>query len=325
MSKLISEEIVEAITLGDKEGFMSAFQSALAAKVSDALEIKKVEIASTLIAPASSEVVEEEVEQIDEAKHSYEPKIHRNGEHEDPDTHPANGKPDAIVDIEDGRKALVFHNYDYKKGVGHGKHTYVRKTDGDDDYVYHNHPKVPAEKVKQDFTNLDEEVEQIDELKKSTLSSYYNKRADQYAEKETEILDKGLRPSREIKAIDKLERKHAKSKEGIGMERAASRMHAHTTGFEGRQKNPNNTPAVNAYYEKGKAYGKALKAVKKMYGEEVEEIDEAKKSETRISWRSRTPEEIEKSDKRLMKKGKLKITSAELEARARARRGEKSE
>lgn len=67
MSKLISEEIVEAVTLGDKEGFMSAFHSALAAKVSDALEIKKVEIASTLIAPASSEVVEEEVEQIDEA------------------------------------------------------------------------------------------------------------------------------------------------------------------------------------------------------------------------------------------------------------------
>lgn len=67
MSKLIAEEIVEAVTLGDKEGFMSAFQSALAAKVSDALEIKKVEIASTLIAPASSEVVEEEVEQIDEA------------------------------------------------------------------------------------------------------------------------------------------------------------------------------------------------------------------------------------------------------------------
>ena len=66
MSKLIAEEIVEAITLGDKKGFMSAFHSALAAKVSDALEIKKVEIASTLIAPASSEVVEEEVEQIDE-------------------------------------------------------------------------------------------------------------------------------------------------------------------------------------------------------------------------------------------------------------------
>lgn len=67
MSKLISEEIVEAITLGDKEGFMSAFHSALAAKVSDALEIKKVEIASTLIAPASSEVVEEEVE-LDESR-----------------------------------------------------------------------------------------------------------------------------------------------------------------------------------------------------------------------------------------------------------------
>lgn len=73
MSKLLSEEIVEAVTLGDKEGFMSAFQSALAAKVSDALEIKKVEIASTLVAPASNEVVEEEVEldeeveQLDEA------------------------------------------------------------------------------------------------------------------------------------------------------------------------------------------------------------------------------------------------------------------
>jgi hypothetical protein len=61
MSKLLSEEIVEAVTLGDKEGFMSAFHSALAAKVSDALELKKVEIASTLVAPASNEVVEEEV------------------------------------------------------------------------------------------------------------------------------------------------------------------------------------------------------------------------------------------------------------------------
>jgi len=67
MSKLLSEEIVEAVTLGDKEGFMSAFHSALAAKVSDALELKKVEIASTLVAPASNEVVEEEVE-LDESR-----------------------------------------------------------------------------------------------------------------------------------------------------------------------------------------------------------------------------------------------------------------
>lgn len=54
--------------------------------------------------------------------------------------------------------------------------------------------------------------------------------------------------------------------------------------------------------------------------EEVEEIDEAK-GESRISWRSRTGDEIAKSDKRR----KVKITSAELEARAKARRAQKSE
>jgi hypothetical protein len=203
MSKLLSEEIVEAVTLGDKEGFMSAFQSALAAKVSDALEIKKVEIASTLVAPASNEVVEEEVE-LDEAKQSYEPKIHRNGEHQDPDTHPANGKPDAVVDIEDGRKALVFHNYDYEKGAGRGKHTYVRKTDGDDDYVYHNHPKVPAEKVKQDFTNLDEEVEQVDEAtpeaKGQSRAEWRMGTADVIAKNNAKIADRKARAKKKLLA-----------------------------------------------------------------------------------------------------------------------------
>jgi hypothetical protein len=127
----------------------------------DEIELTEEEIDEYLDSLTEEELealANEEVE-LDEANHSYEPKMHRNGEHQDPDTHPANGEPDAVVDIEDGQKALVFHNYDYKKGVGHGKHTYVRKTDGDDDYVYHNHPKVPAEKVKQDFTNLDEEVD----------------------------------------------------------------------------------------------------------------------------------------------------------------------
>ena len=62
------------------------------------------------------------------------------------------------------------------------------------------------------------------------------------------------------------------------------------------------------------------RAAAKLAKEEVEEIDEAK-GESRISWRSRTPEEIAKSDKRR----KVKVTSAELEARAKARRGEKSE
>lgn len=46
-----SVNIVDAIVAGDKETFMQAFQSAIASKVSDALEIKKVEIASTLVTP----------------------------------------------------------------------------------------------------------------------------------------------------------------------------------------------------------------------------------------------------------------------------------
>jgi hypothetical protein len=122
-------------------------------------EEEEIELTEEEIDEYLDSLTEEELEALAEDKDSYEPKIHRNGEHQDPDTHPANGKPDAVVDIEDGQKALVFHNYDYKKGVGQGKHTYVRKTDGDDDYVYHNHPKVSADKVKQDFTNLDEEVD----------------------------------------------------------------------------------------------------------------------------------------------------------------------
>jgi len=70
------------------------------------------------------------------------------------------------------------------------------------------------------------------------------------------------------------------------------------------------------------AYEKALAALKRKHGinEEAEEIEEAK-GETRISWRARTPEEIAKSDARR----KVKVTSAELEARARKRRAEKSE
>ena len=44
-----SIQIVDAVLAGDKESFMNAFNAAIANKVSDALEVKKVEIASTLI------------------------------------------------------------------------------------------------------------------------------------------------------------------------------------------------------------------------------------------------------------------------------------
>ena len=42
-------EIVNAAVAHDKESFMSAFNAALANKVSDALDVKKVEIASHLL------------------------------------------------------------------------------------------------------------------------------------------------------------------------------------------------------------------------------------------------------------------------------------
>ena len=64
MEKLISEQIVDSILSQDKEAFVDAFNAAIAAKVSDALEVKKVEIASSLITPEMT--VEEEVEQVEE-------------------------------------------------------------------------------------------------------------------------------------------------------------------------------------------------------------------------------------------------------------------
>ena len=58
-----SIKIVDAIVAGDKETFMQAFQSAISTKVSDALEIKKVELASSLLTP---EVSTTETEVADE-------------------------------------------------------------------------------------------------------------------------------------------------------------------------------------------------------------------------------------------------------------------
>jgi len=46
-----NHELIDAALNQDKETFAAAFQSAIASKVTDALEVKKVEIASTLIAP----------------------------------------------------------------------------------------------------------------------------------------------------------------------------------------------------------------------------------------------------------------------------------
>lgn len=63
MSNQISEELVDSILNGDKESFMQQFNAALAAKVSDALDVRKVELASTLIAPAA-EIAEEPADEV---------------------------------------------------------------------------------------------------------------------------------------------------------------------------------------------------------------------------------------------------------------------
>jgi hypothetical protein len=59
-----SFNIVDAAIANDQEAFMNAFNAAIAPKVSDALEIKKVEIASNLLTPeeADDEIPEYEAE-----------------------------------------------------------------------------------------------------------------------------------------------------------------------------------------------------------------------------------------------------------------------
>jgi hypothetical protein len=57
--------IVDAALAGDKESFMSAFNAAIANKVTDALEVKKVEMASSLITPEVTNEPEEVTTEFD--------------------------------------------------------------------------------------------------------------------------------------------------------------------------------------------------------------------------------------------------------------------
>ena len=59
-----AQSIIDAAMSGDKEAALSAFHSAISAKVTDALELKKVEIASNLLGTEeiSNEVETTEVE-----------------------------------------------------------------------------------------------------------------------------------------------------------------------------------------------------------------------------------------------------------------------
>lgn len=57
-------DIVNLVLSGDKEAAVAAFQQSMAAKVTDALEIKKVEIASNLLGTeeTSDEITEPTIE-----------------------------------------------------------------------------------------------------------------------------------------------------------------------------------------------------------------------------------------------------------------------
>lgn len=56
--------IVDTVIASDKEAFMRAFNDALASKIEDALEVKKVELASSLITTQQETEVTNEPEEI---------------------------------------------------------------------------------------------------------------------------------------------------------------------------------------------------------------------------------------------------------------------
>lgn len=60
-----SLDMVNAVLGNDKESFMSAFNASLATKVSDALEVRKVELASSLLTPETEETNEVETTELE--------------------------------------------------------------------------------------------------------------------------------------------------------------------------------------------------------------------------------------------------------------------
>ena len=55
-------DAVNAAIMGDRDGFQQGFQAAIATKISDALEVKKVEVASSLLSPIE---VSNEIENVE--------------------------------------------------------------------------------------------------------------------------------------------------------------------------------------------------------------------------------------------------------------------
>ncbi len=60
-------ELIDLAIAGDKEALSTAFNNAMAAKVTDALEIKKVEIASNLLGTENSNEITDTTSEVDGA------------------------------------------------------------------------------------------------------------------------------------------------------------------------------------------------------------------------------------------------------------------
>ena len=58
-------ELIDLAIAGDKEALSTAFNNAMAAKVTDALEIKKVEIASNLLGTENSNEITDPTSEVD--------------------------------------------------------------------------------------------------------------------------------------------------------------------------------------------------------------------------------------------------------------------
>lgn len=58
-------ELIDLAIAGDKEALSTAFNNAMAAKVTDALEVKKVEIASNLLGTENSNEITDTTSEVD--------------------------------------------------------------------------------------------------------------------------------------------------------------------------------------------------------------------------------------------------------------------
>lgn len=184
MEKLISEQIVDSILSQDKEAFADAFNAAIAAKVSDALEVKKVEIASSLITPEMA--VEEEVEQVEEAFRLFHPgkkaiikNIDKHGfagrENHPPTDGSLNGHTIRITDYGD-----ATGKHGVTSGLGAPRYQAVRGkvltgTHKGKEFEFIQHELKHAEDVKEEVEQVEEGAKEWKQAFKKVASKNLNK------------------------------------------------------------------------------------------------------------------------------------------------------